>query len=217
MADSQIEKLDQTKSAIPVGRTQHIWCSVSITKKMEDVFTRFILTQAQNNEKISEYIVYLSTTGGNPFAAISLYNFIKSISQKTTVFNMGNVSSAGVPFFLAFQNRFGVADCSFMVHQTTLPRTVFSENVNVFELDRQTASLASTDNKTQKIILKETTSKASKPLTASAIKNAFLKTATYDEKEALEVGFIEKVESPKIPNTPDVLFITDQYLATLPG
>ena len=215
--DSQIEKLGQADGNIPVGRVQHIWCSATIDKKFEDVFVRFILTQAQNNDKINEYVVYLSTLGGNPIAATTLYNFIKSIPQKTTVYNMGNVASAGVPFFLGFDTRVGVPDCSFFVHQTTLPRIVFSENVNVFELERQMASLSATDIKSQKIILKETSSKAQKPLTKHNIEDAFLKTATYAEQDALKRGFIEKVESPKIPNTPDVLYITDQYLATLPG
>ena len=104
----------------PQNDVQHIWCSVGITKKMEDVFIGYILNQGQ---RVSEYVVYLSTLGGSPFSGVTLYNFMKSIPQKTTVYNMGIVASAGVPFFLAFQNRVGVPDCSFMIHQTTLPRT----------------------------------------------------------------------------------------------
>ena len=197
-------------------KIQHIWCSVTINKKMEDVFTGFINNQAQAGQNISEYVVYLSTLGGSPFSAISLYNFIKSIPQKTTVYNMGNVSSAGVPFFLSFQTRIGVPDCSFMVHQTTLPRTVLPENFNVFDLDTQKANLSATDDKTQKIILKETASRASKPLTAAVVRSAFLKSITYHTTEAHIHGFIDKIELPKLPET-GVLYITDQYLATLPG
>jgi ATP-dependent protease ClpP protease subunit len=197
-------------------KIQHIWCSVEITKKMEDVLIGFILTQAQNNENISEYVVYLSTTGGNPFAAISLYNFIKSIPQKTTVYNMGTVASAGVPFFLAFQKRIGVPDCSFMVHQTALSQNSLADNVTVFEMETQKVSLEATDEKAQKIIVKETASKGTKSLTPTSIKEAFLKTTYYDAEKAHQLGFIEEIELPTLPNT-GVLYITDQYLATLPG
>lgn len=58
---------------------QHIWCSVGISKKMEDVFVGFILNQAGQN--ITEYVVYLDTMGGSPFSAVALYNFIKSIPE----------------------------------------------------------------------------------------------------------------------------------------
>ncbi|MGE5041552.1 MAG: ATP-dependent Clp protease proteolytic subunit [Candidatus Levyibacteriota bacterium] len=198
------------------GKTQHIWCSVSITKKMEDVFIGFILNQAQKKENISEYVVYLSTLGGSPFSAISLYNFMKSIRQKTTVFNMGMVASAGVPFFLSFQNRIGVPDCSFLIHQTTLPRDVLPQQFNVFDLGIQQSSLEAIDLKTQKIIQKETSTKGAKTLGTTLIKKAMLTSTTYHAADAEKYGFIDKVEAPKIPES-DVLYITDQYLSTLPG
>lgn len=195
---------------------QHIWCSVSISKKMEDVFIGFILNQAQTGKNISEYVVYLSTLGGSPFSAISLYNFIKSIPQKTTIYNMGQVASAGVPFFLSFQTRIGVPDSSFMIHQTSMPRTALPEQFNVFDLDTQKAALSATDDKTQKILLKETNSRGSKNLTAAAIRKAALKSTTYHTGDAQKYGFIDKVELPKIPGT-GVLYLTDQYLSTVSG
>ena len=199
-----------------VAKTQHIWCSAAITKKMEDVMVGFICNQAQSSAGVSEYIIYLSTLGGSPFCAVNLYNFIKSIPQKTTAYNMGNVFSAGVPFFLGFQNRIGVPDCSFMIHQTTLPRSSLPEQFNVFDIDTQKASLLATDVKTQKIIQKETASKGTKSLTLSAIKKAFQNTTTYTATEAQKYGFIDRVELPKLPET-GVIYLTDQYLATLPG
>lgn len=200
-----------------MGKVQHIWCSVSITKKMEDVFIGFIINQAQpGQESISEYVVYLSTLGGSPFSAISLFNFIKSIPQKTTVYNMGTVASAGVPFFLSFQTRIGVPDCSFMIHQTSVPRTILPEQVNVFDLDIQRANLLATDEKTQKIISKETSLRAKKPLSPKAVSTAFQKSTTYHANQALNHGFIDKIEVPVLPDT-GVLYITDQYLSTLAG
>lgn len=198
------------------GKVQHIWVSVGITKKMEDVLIGFILNQAQNNENVTEYIVYLSTIGGSPFSAITLYNFIKSIPQKTTVYNMGNIASAGVPFFLGFENRIGVPDCSFMIHQTSISKAFLPDQLNVFDFETQIANLSATDNQTQKIILKETVPHAVKKLTAPVIKKAFLNTTTYFAQDAQKYGFISKTELPILPDS-GVLYITDQYLSTLPG
>src|SRR5229473_8576056 len=125
----------QQVSQPALAKVQHIWCSVAISKKMEDVLIQFICNQAQQGQGVEEYIVYLSTLGGSPFSAITLYNFIKSIPQKTTVYNMGSIASAGVPLFLAFETRLGVPDCSFMIHQTFLPRTSLPEQINVFDLN----------------------------------------------------------------------------------
>lgn len=197
-------------------KIQHIWCSATISQKMEDVFTGFVNNQAQTGQNITEYVVYLSTLGGSPFPAVNLYNFIKSIPQKTTVYNMGSVFSAGVPFFLGFQNRIGVPDCSFMIHQTRLPRTALPEQFNLFDLETQKALLLVTDEKTQKIIQKETLGKGTKNLTLSNVKKAFQNTTFYTSLEAQKYGFIEKTDNPKLPDA-GVLYITDQYLATLPG
>lgn len=133
-----------------VTKVQHIWCSATINKKMEDVLVSFICQQAQNSVGISEYVVYLSTLGGSPSNAVSLYNFIKSIPQTTTVYNMGYVYSAGVPFFLGFRKRIGVPDCSFLLHQTTCSRIALPEQFNVVDIDTQREILLSNDEQTQK-------------------------------------------------------------------
>jgi ATP-dependent protease ClpP protease subunit len=196
----------------PSGMVQHIWCSVGITKKMEDVLIGFILSKAQT---VSEYVIYLSTLGGSPLSGVTLYNFMKSIPHKTTAYNMGVVASAGVPFFLGFQNRVGVPDASFTLHQTHIPRTSLPEQTNVFDLETQKSNLSTTDDKTRKIILKET-SRGTNPLTLPEIKKATLQSMTYNAVEAHRRGFIDKIELPKLPNS-GILYITDQFLATLPG
>src|SRR5262249_7367456 len=150
------------------------------------------------------------------FSAFNLYNFVKSIPQRTTVYNMGTVYSAGVTFFLGFQKRIGAPDCSFMIHQATLPRAALPEQFNVFDLETQRTSLGAIDDKTQQIILRETAPRGSRSLTEGAIRKAFLKTATYHAKEAQELGLIDQIELPKLPDT-GVLYLTDQFLATQAG
>jgi ATP-dependent protease ClpP protease subunit len=203
-----------TQPQAPVVR--HIWCSVAISKKMEDVLIQYILGQAGSGINVSEYVVYLSTMGGSPFSAITLYNFFKSLPQKTTVYNMGNVGSAGVTFFLGFRSRIGTPDCSFMIHQTTIDKSYLPNQLSVFDLKTQIASLSATDIKTRTLIEKETKPRASKPMNRKYIEDAILKATTFHTDDAKRRGFIDKVELPTLPVS-DVLYLTDQYLATLPG
>jgi ATP-dependent protease ClpP protease subunit len=200
----------------PPANVQHIWCSAAISKKMEDVFVGFILGQAQSGKRIDRYVVYLSTLGGSPFSAVTLYNFIKSLPQETMVYNMGTVASAGVPFFLAFKQRLGVPGCSFAIHQTTTSKAALPDQLSASELKTQAASLEITDKRTQAIIETETKGRGSNPLTRRLLKNSWLKGTTFTDTEAQARGFIDRIEQPTLP-TDGIVYITDQSLATLPG
>ncbi len=147
----------------------------------------------------------------DPYAGVNLYSFLKSLSIKTTAYNMGMVASAGVPFFLGFDTRIGVPNCSFMVHQTTINRNSFPENVNVFEMQTQLQLLAGTDKKTQSIIEKETSAKTQTPLTATEVETAIERSQTYQANDALKYGFIERIEQPEISKI-NILYVTDDWL-----
>jgi ATP-dependent protease ClpP protease subunit len=200
----------------PPANVQHIWCSAIISKKMEDVFVGFICGQAQNSKNIARYIVYLSTPGGNPFSAVNLYNFIKSLPQETVVYNMGTVSSAGVPVFLAFKERYGVPGCSFMIHQTTTSKTALPEQLSATELRAQAVNLEVTDKRTQAIIEKETRGRGTTPLTPRLVAKMVVKSTTFTDGEAQARGIIDRIEQPTLPKE-GIFYLTDQFLATLPG
>lgn len=203
------EKIEpaQTQSII-----QYIWCTAAISKKLEDTFCQFIISQLQKGTQVKEYIVYMSTIGGDPFAGVNLYSFLKSLPIKTTVYNMGLIASAGVPFFLGFQNRYGSPSCSFMIHQTTVSKNSFPENVNMFDLQTQMQLLEATDKKTIGVIELETKTKATSPLSRPDIESAIERSHTYQAEDALKCGFIEKIEQPQISKE-GIFYITDQWLA----
>lgn len=125
---------------------------------------------------------------------------------------MGLIASAGVPFFLGFQNRYGTPNCSFMIHQTMTSRNSFPENVNMFDLQTQMQLLEATDKKTIGIIESETKPKARTILTKEEIETAIERSRTYQVEDALKHGFIEKIEQPEISKV-GILYITDQWLA----
>lgn len=211
----QESKADTAAAVLPTGEPfiQYVWCSAGISKKLEDVLCSFIIAQLQKGLNVSEYVFYVSSVGGDPYAGVNLFSFLKSLSIKTTAYNMGMVASAGVPFFLGFGTRIGVPNCSFMVHQTTINRNSFPENVNVFEMQTQLQLLAGTDKKTQAIIETETRAKAQTPLTTSEVEAAIERSQTYQAEDALKYGFIEKIEQPEISKT-NILYVTDEWLKT---
>lgn len=212
--ENQAQEAEATPTITPAPIepiTQYIWCSAGISKKLQDTLCQFIIGQLQANAPVAEYVFYMTTTGGDPFAAVNLYSFLKSLPIKTTVYNMGIIASAGVPFFLGFKNRYGVPNCSFMIHQTTMGRDTFPQNVNVFDLKTQLQLLGATDKKTIDIIEKETQAKTPTPLTSSEIEQAIERSQSYQADDALKYGFIDKIEQPEISKA-NIFYITDEYL-----
>jgi ATP-dependent protease ClpP protease subunit len=199
-------------------KTQHIWCNAAITKKMENIFVGYICNQIQNDYQVTDYIIYLSIIEGSAASAINLYNFMRSIPQTTTVYNMGSIASVGLPFFLGFKNRIGVPGCNFSIQQTSVSKGYLlehlSEQVNAVELENQKKGLDMIDKQTQEIILTETASRVPKLLDNKIVEKAFLNSVTYGANEAKEYGFIDKIELPKLER--DIFFLTDQWLATQP-
>ena len=82
---------------------QHIYCSAIISKKMCDALTSYVFSVSAAKGGIDEFVVYLVTGGGHPGSGMELYTFFKARPERTTIYNMSSVDSAGVLFFLGFE------------------------------------------------------------------------------------------------------------------
>ena len=206
--------MDNPTTNAVTSKTQHIWCSASIDKRLEDILTGMIMSRPD----VTEYVLYLSTSGGNPFSAVNLYELFKSQSATTTAYNMGSISSAGVTFFLGFQKRVGVPFSTFSIHDTTMRKdflsNIFPQDVGVADLDLQKSALERTNIQTQRIIVEETSARSKEPFDMASIKQAFRESKNYDSTEAIKFGFIDKTEKPTIPKT-DVIYLTEKSIAEL--
>src|SRR3712207_992513 len=194
---------------------QHIYCSAIISKKMCDALTSYIFSVSAAKGKIDEFVVYLVTGGGNPSSGMELYSFFKARPERTTIYNMSSVDSAGVLFFLGFERRLGVQACSFMVHQTKFSKAMLPEWYSYSDLKKSELELLAVDQKTHRVIATETSPKAQVPLIVEDVETAAARTTTYFAEDALRHGFIEAIATPTMP-TQDVFYPTDQYLAGLP-
>ena len=196
------------------SRIQHIYCSAAITKKMADALTGFVFS-ASAAGGIDEFIVYLVTGGGSPGAGMELYNFFKARPERTTIYNMANVDSAGVLFFLGFAKRYGTPSCSFMVHQTKFSKAMLPEWYSHSDLTKSEQELLGVDYKTHVVIATETAKLSQVPLTLDEVTAAAAKTTIYFADQALRHGFIGEIQTPVMP-TEGVFYLTDQYLSGLP-
>jgi ATP-dependent protease ClpP protease subunit len=202
--------------AMPNGKVQHIYCSAIISKKMCDALTSYVFSVSAAKNGIEEFVVYLVTGGGHPGSGMELYTFFKSRPERTTIYNMSSVDSAGVLFFLGFQYRFGVSACSFMVHQTKFSKAMLPEWYSYSDLKKSELELIAVDQKTHRVIAAETAAKAKVPLSVEDVEEAAARTTVYFAEDAERHGFIEAITTPTMPTT-DVFYMTDQYLAGLPG
>ena len=195
---------------------QHIYCSAIISKKMCDALTSYVFSVSAAKGRIDEFVVYLVTGGGHPGSGMELYTFFKARPERTTIYNMSSVDSAGVLFFLGFENRFGVPASSFMVHQTKFSKAMLPEWYSYSDLKRSELELLAVDQKTHRVIAAETAPKAQVPLSVEEVEAAAARTTVYFAEDARRHGFIEAITIPTMPKQ-DVFYLTDQYLAGLPG
>lgn len=61
----------------------------------------------------------LSSPGGDVSAGITLYNFLKSLTTKLIIYNMGSIDSIATVIFLAGDERFACPHSTFLFHGTT--------------------------------------------------------------------------------------------------
>jgi ATP-dependent protease ClpP protease subunit len=194
---------------------QHIYCSAIISKKMCDALTSYVFSISAAKGGVDEFVVYLVTGGGTPSSGMELYNFFKARPERTTIYNMSSVDSAGVLFFLGFQKRYSLPASSFMVHQTKFSKASLPDWYSYSDLKKSEMELLAVDQKTHRVIASETAPKAEVPLSVEDVEVAASRTTIYFAEDALRHGFIEGIVTPTMP-IQDVFYLTDQYLAGLP-
>jgi ATP-dependent protease ClpP protease subunit len=198
-----------------MATVQHIYCSAIISKKMCDALTSYVFSISAAKGGLDEFVVYLVTGGGNPSSGMELYTFFKARPERTTVYNMSSVDSAGVLFFLGFQQRYGVPASSFMVHQTKFSKAMLPEWYSHSDLKKSELELLAVDQKSHRVIATETAPKAQVPLSVEDVEAAAARTTVYFAEDAKRHGFIDAIVTPTMP-TQDVFYLTDQYLAGFP-
>lgn len=72
------------------------------------------------NNMYDEVVLCMSSSGGYVSDGIYLYNHIKAMPLKVTIFNTGSIMSIAVAIFVAAETRYCSAHSMFMIHPTSL-------------------------------------------------------------------------------------------------
>ena len=123
------------------------------------------------------------STGGAVGDGICLYNFLRTLPLKLTIYNGGTVASIAAIAFLGAQSRKASANAIFMIHRTYTP----SQSASAKNLPGITKSLSLDDERTEDILRQ----------------NIKLQPSHWDEiakgdlflsaQEALSVGLIDEI------------------------
>lgn len=123
------------------------------------------------------------SSGGTVADGICLYNFIRNLPLKLTIYNSGNVGSIAVIAFLGAHSRKASANSTFMIHRTYTP----AQNASAQKLPGITKSLSLDDKRTEDVLRQHTKLQPSQ--WAEIDKGDFFLSA----QEALNVGLVDEI------------------------
>ena len=67
-------------------------------------------------EEASKFVLLISSGGGNVFAGISAYNFLKGLPAEVETHNFGSASSVALVLFCAGNKRYSAPHATFLLH-----------------------------------------------------------------------------------------------------
>lgn len=151
------------------------------------------------NTNHDEICLCVSSGGGYVSDGIFLYNHIRSLPIKVTIYNSGSVSSIAVAAFVAGDQRFCSAHAMFMIHPTTL---LGGQNGMTSERLQASLDAALADDLRTENILRERTAIPDYLLAARRLKDVHI---TPDD--ALKFGLVHGVREFALPRGHEVIQI----------
>lgn len=145
------------------------------------------IIQNKLKEGIEQFVLLISSPGGNVFAGISGYNFLKGIPAKVITHNFGSADSIATILFCAGSKRYCVPNARFLLHgigmdavNMRLNEKVIDEFLKGLIVDRKNISKVIADNTSKSVEEVE--------------KNIFDGTVLTSQ-EALDYGLVHEIKS----------------------
>ena len=112
------------------------------------------LVQEKLREGVERFVLLISSPGGNVFAGLSGYNFLKGIPAEVITHNFGSADSIGTVLFCAGSRRFCVPHARFLLHgigfdvtsPTRFNEKILDERMKSLRIDRENISRVIADN-----------------------------------------------------------------------
>jgi len=152
---------------------------------------KLLLSTIENKmrEGIRDFVLLISSPGGNVFAALSAYNFLKGAPIAITTHNFGSIDSAAAVVFCAGSRRLSVPHARFLLHGVM---SGFPQGVSLEEkqLEERLKSLKIDADNIAGVIAANTGK--SEP----DIQEAMRERTTLNPEQALEFGLIHEIKEP---------------------
>jgi len=166
--------------------TIYIRFSVGIEVKTVNKLIRFV--EVQLKKGVDSFVLLMSSPGGNVFAGLSGYGYLKGIPAKVVTHNYGNVDSIAAVLFCAGSHRLCVPHARFLLHgisydvtkPTRFEEKTLDERVRSLRMDRENMSGVIADS-------------TGKPL--AKVEHDILEGTVLNSEQALAYGLVHEIES----------------------
>ena len=155
---------------------------------VQNLMNTFLQISGQNPSLIS---FLFSSPGGDVSAGITFYNFLKSLSTKIIVYNMGNIDSVATVIFLAGNERFACPHSTFLFHGTKC-RIFADQALDLSNVREMESRIEKDEEKIAGIIASNTN------ITEDEIKELFRQGASKDLSFAKDKNIIKDIKVPEI-------------------
>jgi ATP-dependent Clp protease protease subunit len=147
-----------------------------------------VCTQLISQFKPKTLYFLFASPGGQVSAGIVLYNFLKTISPKIVMHNMGSVDSIGTVVFLAGDERYASPNSTFLFHgvEMQFPQ---GASLNLSKIEERRSGLKEDQNKIAGIIADNSN------INKEEIDKLFSQGETKSLNFAKEKGFISEVKT----------------------
>jgi ATP-dependent protease ClpP protease subunit len=161
---------------------------------IDEASAKSIMTTVEDKLKAGaqRFVLLISSPGGNVFAGITLYNFLKGIPAEVVTHNIGSTNSIAAAVFCAGDRRLSVPHGVFLIHG---PRANFPQGASL-EPDALAERLSSLSIDTENIagIIAANTNR-----TEAQVTQDMLDRVTLNPEQALEYGLVHEIREEIFP------------------
>jgi ATP-dependent Clp protease protease subunit len=146
------------------------------------------IVQTKLNEGVSRFVLLISSPGGQVFAGISAYNFLKGIPAEIITHNFGSADSIATILYCAGARRYCVPNARFLLHGIGADINA-GLRINEKWLDEQIKSVKADRENISKIIsdnTKKTLTEVEKDILDGIVLNA---------QQAVEYGLVHEIKT----------------------
>ena len=167
---------------------------------IDEAVAKAVMTAVEEKLKAGaqRFVLLLSSPGGNVFAGITLYNFLKGLPAEVVTHNIGSTNSIAAAVFCAGDLRLSVPHGVFLIHG---PRANFPQGASL-ETDALAERLSSLRIDSENIagIIAANTRR-----TEEQVMRDMLDRVTLNPEQALEYGLVHEIREEVLPRGADLI------------